>query len=158
MSDEKPLCSLVETRAYKHCLERREIWQWILEAIRDNEWFDEVAAGAPLYAVQLLHAVVSGNFDPAQIMWGRENTASEAKFDKWLKEAKRSHQFPARQKRRPGSKPGLREKIAEFIKDEYLDDPPPGVTDKEIARRAKDKLSLDRTPCERTVRRARGRQ
>jgi hypothetical protein len=134
----------------------------MLEAIRDNEWFDEVAAGAPLYAVQLLNAVVTGNFDPAKTGWGRENTASETAFDKWLdkrlKEAKRSHQFPGCPKRRPGSKPVLREKIADFIKDEYPDGLPPGVTNKEIGRRAKDRLRLDRTPSERTVRRASGRK
>jgi hypothetical protein len=46
MSDEKALCSLVETRSYRYCLERREIWALILKAIRDDEWIDEVAADA----------------------------------------------------------------------------------------------------------------
>jgi hypothetical protein len=129
----------------------------VLEAIHFDQWIDEATEGERAYSGGMLHAV-KGGFDPVKTPWGREYAVSEAAFLKWLKEAKRRHEFAGRPKRRPGSKPGLREKIAAFIKDEYPDDPPPGVTNKEIARRAKGKLGLDRTPSERTVRRANGRQ
>jgi hypothetical protein len=157
MSDEKPLCTLVETRAYKHCLERHQIWIWILEAIRDNKWFEEMTPDAPFYAGGLLSALVGSSFDPAKIPWGRINTASEAAFDKWLKKVLRDNQLLGHQKRRPGSKPILQNSIAKLVKDEYPDGPPPDMTNKEIGRLAQHKLGLKKRPCDRTVSRALGR-
>jgi hypothetical protein len=112
MADEKALCSLIETRAYRHCLERLEIWRWVLEAIQFDQWIDEATEGERAYSGGMLQAV-KGGFDPVTTRWGREYGVSEAAFDKWLKEAKRSHQFPASPKRRAGRKPTKRDAIAE---------------------------------------------
>jgi hypothetical protein len=131
MSDEKPLCGLVETRAYKHCLERREIWVWVLEAIGGNKWFGELAPGESSYAGSMIEQVKYG-FDPAKIMWGKNATASEAAFDKWLKEEMRRRQSPALPKRRPGPKRTKRDAIAE----QYKGDLPPDKSYKEIAKAA----------------------
>lgn len=132
MPDEKALCSLVETRSYRHCLERLEIWKWILEAIRDDEWIDEVAAGAPAYACGLLQPIKNG-FDPSKTPWGRNNTASEVAFDKWLKETKLKHQFPAQPKRRAGRKPAKRNAIQAYIDQQYDGTLPPDITCKHVA-------------------------
>jgi hypothetical protein len=92
---EKALSRLVETRSYKYCLERLEVWKWILEAIRDDKWFDEVTAAGRENARGLLQAIENGR-DPPITSFGRNNTAAETAFDKWLREALRQRQFPAR--------------------------------------------------------------
>jgi hypothetical protein len=96
---EKTLSGLVETWSYKLCRERLELWTWILEAIRDDKWIDEVSAAGRATAWDLLQALRYGH-DPSKTSFGRQNTASEAAFDKWLRETLRQRKFPARPTRR----------------------------------------------------------
>jgi hypothetical protein len=150
MPVEKTLSGLVETWSYKLCRERLELWTWILEAICNDQWFDEVAQDGLATARSLLQAIKMGGGDPSNTPFGRKSTASEAAFDKWLRETLRQRQFPAHLKQRAGRKPN-REAVADFL---VKRGGRPGETVKELVREIKEQLGI--TVSERTVRRARG--
>jgi hypothetical protein len=159
-NNREKLCDLIETRSALHCVTRLKLWRLVFAAVLDGQlepaWSDDVPPDPNNHEmlralIAGVHLVISG--DPASWPWVRRVVISPVAFDKWLKGALHDLQFPASPKRRAGAKPVLIV-LKEFIDETYPKGVPPGITNKDIAEAAKERVG--KTVSERTVRRARG--
>jgi hypothetical protein len=160
------LCDLIETRSASHGITRRRLWVLTSDAVLKGELELNFSAAvqpdpnnpeiARAAIARARWAIEHGGADPADWTWARRLVISPVAFDKWLKQALRNLQFPARPKRRAGAKKTLREKLKEFMEETYGGDPPEHITNKDIAIAARHRVG--KIADERTVRRARGRK
>jgi hypothetical protein len=157
------LCDLIETRSARHGITRRSLWVLTSDAVLKGELELNFSAAVqpdpnnPEIARGMIAnarwSIEHGTADPADWPWARRLVISPTSFDKWLKGALHDLQFPATPKRRAGAKPVLIV-LKEFITETYPKGVPPGITNKDIAEAARERIG--KTVSERTVRRARG--
>ena len=163
----EPVRDLIETRSGQHSITQRKLWSWVFTAILDEALRPEdmlldteIRLGGIRWTwKKLIKHELRGweqhNHDPSRWSWIDNIRFPPADFDRWLKGARRAHQFSTRPKRRPGAKTD-RERLKEFIDAAYPDGPPESLSYRQIAIQAAP--TLGKVVHVRTVARALGRK
>lgn len=167
-SEQMSLRNLVESRAARHALAPRTLWEWALDAIAhdaiapilpsgkslDTEFYH---GGAPLTWRQVVIRTSTDGYNPSDSYWTQTLIFDAVMFDKWLESALKRNGAPVHPKRTAGAKRKTsREELASFIPAKYGWPLPAGITNKRIA--LDYEAETENHVSERTVGRALGRK